>query len=903
MWRLFGLFHRLRSVLHGATLDAETREELAFHVDQQTRKHVAAGLDPRDAERKARLEFGGMQQWREETADVRLGTMLANGASNIRYAARALRRQGTFTATAVLTLALAIGATTAVFGVVNSVLLRGLPYRDPGRLIGVFHALPGISIPRAGVAPGIFLEYRRSARSIASIAGYAPGSANLSYDQRATTAERVISATITANLLRVLGVAPLLGRGIDSSEDLPNAPHVALISESFWRREFGANPNVLDQSVRVNGDSYRIVGVMPGTFQFPIDKTDLWTPLALDPATPLMGVFSMSAVARLREGWTMEQAQSELTSLLARVPASWPNLTASGMPTAGFLRDAQVHPLVSPLRDSVIGDFARILWIIAGATMLVFLAACANVSSLMLIRSQARRKEIAVRVALGAGRFRVLGQFFAEALVLVAISVGGGLLIATGALRWLVHTPSVHLPRITEIGVDAPTVAFSIFVGIVAALVCSAVPAYRWATLPVGLILKSEGRTSGAGRDRQRVQSALVSAQVAFAVVLLCGSMLLVRTVSGLRRVPLGFDPDSVMTFRMMIPGAQYSKLSSVRQFGNDILDRLRARGLDAAITSAVPLTGEKALTPMWIEGITPDRVAVPFVYDYVTVSPEYFHVLRIPLIAGRVFGTTQDSSTRSEVVVSRAFAHQYWHDSTGRPAIGKRIRSGKNLPWLTIVGVIGSIRDTSITTPPAPQIYGLIASSYVSADTALPAALWWYGVVARYHGTDANAVQSIREEMHSLDATIPVFAMMPMTEIVAQSMAHTSFALLMIALAGGVTLIIGTVGLYGLIAYTVSLRTREIGIRVALGARPREIAGLVAGRGVGLAAIGVVVGVALFMGVGPVLRTLLVGVNARDPLTVASVSAGLLAVAAVASGVPARRASRVDPLEALQAE
>jgi predicted permease len=867
------------------------------------RKHVAAGMNPDDAERRARLEFGGMQQWREETADVRLGTMLSHGASSIRYAARALLRQGTFTATAVLTLALAIGATTAVFDVVNAVLVRGLPYREASRLIGVFHALPGISIPRAGVAPGIFFEYRRSARSIAGIAGYTTGSANLAYDQGTTSAERVISAAITANMLPVLGVVPLLGRGIDSSEDLPNAPHVALISESFWRRQFGANPNVLGQSVRVNGDSYRIVGVMPGTFQFPVDKTDLWTPLALDPATPVMGVFSMSAVARLRDGSTMEQAQSELTSLLARVPTSWPNLTAGGMPTAGFLRDAQVHPLVSPLRDSVVGDFARILWIIAGAAVLVFLAACANVSSLMLIRSQARRKEIAVRVALGAGRIRVLGQFFAEALVLVALGVGGALLIALGALRWLVRTSSVHLPRITEIGVDASTIAFSILVGIVAALICSAVPAYRWATLPVGLVLKSEGRTSGAGRDRQRVQSALVSAQVAFAVVLLCGSMLLVRTVSRLRSVPLGFEPDSVMTFGVMIPSAQYSRLSSMRQFGNDMLARLRARGFDAAITSVIPLTGVGGLTPMWVEGITPDRVAIPPVYGFVSVSPEYFHVLRIPLLAGRVFGTTQDSTTRSEVVVSRAFAQQYWHDSTGRQAIGKRIRSGKNLPWLTIAGVVGSIRDTSIASPLAAQVYGLVASSSVTADTTLPAALWYRGVVVRYHGTDANAVRSIREEMHALDATIPVFAMMPMTEIVARSMAQTSFALLMIAFAGGVTLIIGTVGLYGLIAYTVSLRTREIGIRVALGARPREIAGLVAGRGVGLAAIGVVVGVALFMGIGPVLRTLLVGVSSRDPLTLVSVSAGLLAVAAVASSVPARRASRVDPLEALQAE
>jgi len=820
-----------------------------------------------------------------------------------RQVTRSLARAPLFAAAAVLTLGLGIGATAAAFSVINAVLLRPLPYPNADRLVVLRHSLIGIGIPEAGQSLGTFYHYRHHSRTLASIAAYAPLSLNLADMNGTGDAERVHAADVSANFLSTLGVVPALGRGFVSADERPNT-RVALVSDELWRQRYGANKNILNQQVRINGEVYQIIGVMPPAFHSPEATTVLWRPLQLDSLTPHAGGFSFGGIARLAPSVTVEQAQAELNKLLPRLPESFPDLFPT-LPTAQLLAQSKAAAVVRPMRDAAVGAFARALWVVGATVALLLVVTFTNVTNLLLVRAQARAHELAVRAALGASRGRLVSRFFGEAAVLAAAGAAIGVAFAFGATGLLVRYAPSNFPRLSSVHVDVATIAFTMLIAVLATLACGAVPALRFEVSALGAFLREGGRSATGGRATHRAQRALIVVQVALAVVLLAGSGLLARTVERLNAVKPGFDPSGTLAFTMSLPQVQYSHAGSASRFYDETIKRLAALpGVsDAGIVSHLPLSGESPLAPVFVEHAPPPPNTLPPVYPFTMASAGYFRTMRIPLLAGRVFTDPQDPSDANAVIVSRAFAEKYWHDSTGRAAVGQRVRVLANR-WSPIIGVVESVRDTSLEAAPIGQTY--LPLSIVSSDvpdSAAPFTPRVASIVLRTHGEPVALGMSVRRVLHSMDANVPVYDLEPVTDALERATARTRFVLMVLGAAAVITLVLGAVGLYGVIAYIVTLRTREIGLRLALGAAPSGVLGSVLRDGMILAVIGVAVGLVAFASVARFLAGFLYGVWPTDPLTLTTVAVTLLVVAGVASGVPAWRASRIDPLEALRSD
>jgi predicted permease len=820
-----------------------------------------------------------------------------------RQVIRSLARAPLFTVAAVVTLGLGIGATTAAFSVVNAVLLRPLPYGNADRLVVLRHSLIGIGIPDAGLSLGTFYHYRHNSRKLASIAAYLPLSLNLADANGSTEAERVSAADVSANMMATLGVSPARGRGFFSADERPNT-HVALISDDLWRRRYGADKNILDRDARINGETYRIIGVMPPGFHSPVSTTQLWRPLQLDSLTPHAGSFNLGGIARLAPGATPEAAQAELNKLLPRLPESFPDLFPT-LPTTQLLAQSKAAAVVRPMRDAVVGDFARALWVVVATVGLLLVVTCANVANLLLVRAQGRAHELAVRSALGANRGRLIGRFFGEAGVLAAAGAVLGIAFALGATSMLVRYGPSNFPRLSSVHVDAVTAAFTVLVSVIVTFACGALPAIRFESVRLSAFLREGGRSATGGRARHRAQRALIVVQVAFAVVLLAGSGLLVRTVRHLSEVRPGFDPEGTLAFTVSLPRAQYARARDVARFYDEALRRLSAIPgvVDAGIVSHLPLSGPEALAPVFVEHAPPPPNTLPPVYPFTMVSAGYFRAMHIALLAGRLFTGASDPTDANNVIVSRAFAEKYWHDPTSRAAIGQRVRVLANR-WSYIIGVVESVRDTSLEAAAIGQAYLPLSI----ADSSVPDSIAPFtppvaSFVLRTRADPAALSASVRREIRAMDASVPVYDLEPLTGALTRATARTRFVLLTLAAAAAITLVLGAIGLYGVIAYVVSLRTRELGLRLALGAAPLGVLGLVLREGMLLALIGVVAGLATFAGVARFLAGFLFGVGLADPLTMSVVACTLLAVAGVASAVPAWRASRIDPLEALRAE
>lgn len=828
-------------------------------------------------------------------------------AFELRRALRSLARSPFFFLTTALTLALGIGAATAIFGVVDAVLLRPLPYPDAGRLVVPYHTLSGLGIPFAGQSRGTYYHYRHTTRSLQSIAGYRIVSVNLADASGAGAAERVNAADVSANFLPTLGVSPALGRNFMAAEDVPNGTRVALIGDGLWRRRFGGDHAVLERTIRVDGGSYRVIGVMPPAFHFPDAKTELWLPIRLDSAAPNAESFNIAAIARLAPGATIGDAERELNAQLERLPEAYPNIYP-GMPTRAVLTQAKARAVVESLRDRVVGDFVRVLWIIAGTVGLVLIVTCANAGNLLLVRAEGRSREIAVRSALGATRWRLLGHFAAEG-TLLAISGGiVGLGLAFALTRLLLQAGPATLPRRSEIGMDATSFAFAFLVTTGVALVCSMLPALRHRSLRVGAMLREGGRGGTAGRDRHRVQRTLITLQVALALLVLAGSALLARTVWKLRNIRPGFEPSHTLAFTVSLPSAQVAQPFGVAQFYREAVQTLRMLpGVeDVGVVSKLPLVGGSPLAPVYVEQFPVTGNALPAVFPTPVATAGYFHAMHIPLLAGRLMAEDYAPEAPSEVLVSRAFAEHYWHDSTGARALGQRLRVSlsESAPWSTIVGVVESVRDTALAAPPIAEVYfPLRVPAPGTPDSLAPLAPRVMNIVIRTAGHPLDVAAVARRTMRAMNATIPIYDVQPMTDVLDHATARTRFALLALAVAAVITLALGAVGLYGVIAYVVSLRTRELGLRMALGAQQSAVLGLVLRDAIGLALVGILAGLVAFAGVGRFLRGLLVGIAPDDPPTLFAVTAVVLLVATIASWLPARRAARIDPQEALRAD
>jgi predicted permease len=812
-----------------------------------------------------------------------------------------------FTTTVVLTLALGIGVTTSIFGIVNAVLLRPLPYPDSDRLVEPYHTLLAIGIPTAAQSRGTYFHYSRTVHSLQSIAASSPTTVNLADASATSEPERISAARVTANLLTTLRVLPERGRGFTANEDLPNGARVVLIGDGLWHRRFGADPSILSRDIRIDGNIYRIVGVMPSSFHYPDPLVELWVPMQLDPAARDAQGFGIVGVARLAPNATIASAERELNTQLTRLPESYPNIYP-GLPTDKLLAQASARAAVHSLRDSVVGNFASILWVVAATVCLVLVVTCANVVNLLLVRSQGRAREVAVRAALGASRRRLLALFVTEAAVLATGGAIVGLGIAELTTQLLLRAGPTTIPRWDEIGVDGTSFAFTLGITILVALTCSVFPALRYRSMRFTALLREGGRTGTVGRERHRAQRTLIVIQVALALLLLAGCGLLTRTVSQLSKVKPGFDPSQTLAFAVSLPAGQFPRLAMASQFYLDVMDRLRALpGVEAVgAVSKLPLRAASPLVPVYLEHFPVAPGTLPHVFPFPVASAGYFQAMHIRLLAGRLFPDRLPTAAPQEVVVSRAFAEQYWHDSTGRRALGERLKvsTSETVPWSTVVGVVESVRDTSLAGPPIAEVYSpLRPLDPATADSLAPFTPRVMSIVVRASGDPLTLASAVRRQVFALNASVPIFDVQPMTAVLERVSSQTRFALLALGAAAAITLVLGALGLYGVIAYVVSLRTRELGLRMALGAEPSAVLGLVLRDGVTLAAIGIVAGLAAFAVVGRFLRGLLFGVAPDDPATLLSVVAVIVLVAAVASWLPAWRASRIDPLEALRLE
>jgi predicted permease len=821
-------------------------------------------------------------------------------SSFLKPAWRSLRRSPAFTITASATLIIGIGASVAIFALVNGVLLRPLPYGAPDRLVVPYHDMPMLGMHKGNQTAGTYFTYRKLARSLESIGVYQRGAVNVSDSRGGSEPQRINSARMTASVIPILQVSPLVGRTFTEAEDLPKGPNVILISEGLWRSRFGGDRNILGRTLDVGGSTWEIIGVMPARFRFPSAETQLWMPMQLDPNDPYPGGFNYDGIARLRAGMTVAGASRDLASVLPRITEISPNL-APGVSTAMLLAQARPVPFLAPLKDDVTGGIAKTLWIVAAAAVVVLLVACANVTNLILVRADARQRELAVREALGAGRGKVLTYFLAESVVVTALSATVGLALAAVAIRLLVTNGPIDIPRLAEVRIDLATVAFAVFISILVAATCSLIPALRIGRVDLSNALREGGRGGTAGRSRQRVRSALVAGQIALALVALASSGLLLRTFQRLNAVRPGFDAAGRMTFWVSLPHARYTSDTSVVRFYAQLVERVRELpGVrDVGLTQRLPFKEDgMSQDPLYPEGDPSYREKIPPLNFYTTADGAYFRTMGIPLVAGKVFGAL-GTQRPDEAIISRETAVRFWRDSTGQQVIGKRFQELPNGPWYTVIGVVGDTRDTSLAAPPSMIVYRPQTIS-LSGDQQTQ---WTMALVVHTASEPTAITSAVQRTLRDLDSTLPLFDMRPMSEVTADSMAQLSFTIIVLGAAALVTLILGAVGLYGVMAYVVSLRTRELAVRIALGATPSAVVRMLTRQGVTVTGFGIAGGLVLFVIAARALKSLLYGVASTDPVTLGGASLLLVAIAALASWLPARRTSRVDPADVLRAE
>jgi predicted permease len=809
---------------------------------------------------------------------------------------RRLLRTPLFTAVTVVTLGLGIGANAAIFSVVYGVLLKPLPFHEPERLVGVWHRAPGMRIDTLNQSPATYFTYRELGQTFEDIGMWDTNQVTVTGRGEP---ERVQSLVVSDGFLPILRVNPALGRVFTKDDDRPGAPGRAMLSYGYWQRKFGAASDVVGRAVEIDGRSIEIIGVLPAGFRFLRTDPALVTPLQFDRAKVFFGNFSYQAIARLKPGIALEQANADVGRLLPAAADRFP------MPP-GFskemMRGLGLGPNVRPLAQDVIGDVGRVLWLLLGAVGLVLLIACANVANLFLVRAEGRQHELALRSALGASRGRIARELLGESLTLGLLAGAVGVGLAMAATRFLVWLAPTGLPRLEEIGVDSVVVLFTLAISVVTGLAFGVIPVLRVGGTSISA-LKEGGRSSSEGPQRNRARSVLVVSEIALALVLLVVSGLMIRTFVAMRQVEPGFvRPEQVQTFRIAIPEALVKDDGQVALTYRQLAERLAAlpgvRGV--GLTSSVTMDGNDSHDPIFVETIPHKEGALPPLRRFKWIGPGYFETMGNRLVAGRVL-TWSDAEQRAEVVViSENLAREYWKEPAA--ALGQRIRQSPQNPWRTIVGVVGNERDEGLNAD-APKIvyWPMMMRDFWDSKSFVRRTM---AFVVRSERTETPSfLRELQAAVWSVNPSLPLAGLQTLGQIQAQSMAQTSFALTMIAIAGGVALLLGVVGIYGVIAYIAAQRTREIGIRIALGAEVADVTRLFLRHGLILTAAGVAIGIAASVALTRLMSALLFGVSALDPVTYAAVSLALAGVALLATYIPARRAARVDPIAALRAD
>jgi predicted permease len=810
--------------------------------------------------------------------------------NDVREALRALRKQPRFFIIASLTLALGIGGVTAIFSVVNGVLLKPLPHPHADRLVTIASTAPGLGYDRFPLSPDLFLFYRRNNVTFEDMAIFQRRRANLTQ----TGAPEVVELAITTHgYFPTLGASFAHGRTYTAKEDTSEAPRVVVMSHRLWTRKYASDPSVIGRTIPVDGEPTEVIGVAPQWLDQP-QSPDLWMPARFNPANPPTGAFGFNGIGRLKPSVTPERAVSDLAPLVGRAMQEY----IKSDNYRAFLKEGNYRPLVRSMKEDITGNVREPLWILLGTVAMVLLVACGNVANLCLIRAEARQRELAVRLALGGSRSGLVRKLLVEALVLSAIGGIVGVALAAVALPLLLSVAPSTIPRLDQVQLDPVVLAVAIGSAVVSAIVFGLVPAVRYTRSGVLGALRHGGRSATDHPGRHRGRNLLVVAQTAMALVLLVGSGLLARSFAKLMATEMGFNPQNVLTFRIGLPVPGYPKPPEIARFGHRLVERLsQIPSIEAAgAITELPMTTPSG-TAFEFRGRPTEPGRLPPIVPYQTVTPGYFAAMRVPLLRGRDFNSSDLREGVRTVIINQVVADQYW---PGQDPIGKELRQFNGDPktqqiWSTVVGVVKPVRQGGLRDQLRPIVYFPLNEG----DENTPRA---FSYVIRGPQAEGQA-DAIRQAVWSIDPDLPLAAVQTMGTIVEQSVVQFSFTMLTLGIAAGIALVLGAVGLYGVLSYAVSLRTREIGVRMALGAPPAQVMRSVVRSGITIASLGLILGLAGAAGVTRFLRGLLHETAPLDVATFAGMAALLLVVALVASYLPARRAASVSPLEAMREE
>lgn len=880
--------------------DSDLRSELASYLEHATEEFIARGMNPQAARAAAHRKLGNTTQVREEVYRMNTIPFLEETARNVRFSVRALRKSPAFAAAAILTIAIGIGANTAVFSVVDGVLLKPLAYREPERLVSIKHIAPGLGGVTAetglGLSTGMYFTYSEQNRSFENMGVWTPSLVSVS---GAGDPEQVPSIAVSPGTLEALGVPPELGRWFSADDQKPGAAPTILLSHGYWQQRFGGEADVLGRTVMVDSRPRQVIGVMPKSFRIADLPAAIIAPLQLDRTRAELSGFFLNSIGRLKHGVSLDQAQADIARLIPIWMHSWDS-NAIAIQVFGSWR---IAPNLRPLHETIVGDVGDVLWVVMGTLGAVMLIACANVANLLLVHVEGRRQELAIRVALGAGRGRLLRELLAESGVLVSAGALLGLGLAFTGVWLLQWIAPANLPRLSEIALDESAAAFALAIAAISVLLLGLIPAWQYGGQ---LSLRGGGRTVSAGPEQQKARSALVVVQVSLALVLLISSGLMIRTFQNMREVEPGFTGAArLQTVRVAIPQALVQDAERVARMEQDIRDRIAAiPGVtEVGFADAVPMDGARLnWDGVFAEGQTIPPGTYPPSRVFRNTTPGFFKAMGTRLVAGRDY-TWDDLYSRNKLVIlSESLAREFW----GSPAaaIGRRVSVRSAGPWFEVIGVVEDVRITGANERAPAVVYwpSYFSLPWLSQDVRVTIREPVFVIRSSRAGTQALA-EDARRAIWSVNGNVAIADMLTMEQIAGRSMARTSFALVMLAIAGGMALLLGIIGIYGVVAYTVAQRRREVGIRLALGAEPAAVRGMFLWQGVVLSTIGCAVGLVGAMAVSSLMKSLLFGVTPLDPITYAVMPVVLLVAALVACYFPARRAAAVDPAETLRAE
>jgi predicted permease len=897
MW-LKRLFSRRR--LYG-----DLSEEIREHLEEKTEELVADGMPRKEAAAAARRAFGNVTLTEEDSRGVWRWPSVEEFLANVRYGLRALRHTPMFTAVSLLTIAIGIGANTAVFSVVNSVLLKPLNYPNAEQLVSLHQVAPGapgLADFENGLhlSPSMYFTYAEHNRAFQSLGVWDTGTASVT---GLAEPEQVRTVEVSDGVLQTLEVPPAVGRWLSEADQVPRGPQRVMLSYGYWQRRFGGDRSVVGRNITVDARPWEVVGVMGKGFRLVDTDFDVMVPLAFDRRNLILAGFGFEGVARVKPGVTIAEANADLTRMLPIWMDSWTNGPGTN---PHFYETWKITPMIRPLKREVIGNVGDVLWVVMGTIGLVMLVACANVTNLFLVRVEARQQELAVRVALGAGWGRMVRGLLVESVMLGLMGGALGAAFAYAGVRLLLAIGPANLPRLSEISLDARTLGFTVLLALFSGLLLGLIPTLKYAGPRASLDLRSAGRTSSVSRERHRARNILVIGQVAMALVLLVSAGLMIRTFQALRTVDPGFtDAKHLQVMRISIPGALVAEPERVLRIQNEFLEKLAATpGVKSAgFVSEMPMEG---FNSAWDEVYAQDKP--PYLGRkmgalrlFKFVSPDFFRTAGTRIVAGRELTWTEVYRVRPVVMISESLAREMWGSPSA--AIGKRLTEFPSMPWHEVIGVVQDVRENGVQEKAPEIVYWPSLTANLRGPGPLDAVRTVTFVIRSERAGTESFLNEVRQAVWSVNSNLPLASVRTMQEVYDKSVARTSFTLVMLGIAGAMALVLGIIGIYGVISYTVSQRKREIGIRLALGAQGEDVVQMILRQGAKMALAGVAIGIGAALGLTPLMRSLLFGVTAQDPRTFAAVASLLILVALLACYIPARRATRIDPLVALRYE